>query len=102
MKKTFSVPIVGKVVLILAILAATVFAGIARITAIQADSETVLTGLVEHEAAGLIWLARARATAMNVTRLTFEMTSEPSGFRARQIGGRLKEETVSFAVRMTD
>ncbi|WP_372399093.1 methyl-accepting chemotaxis protein [Azospirillum sp. HJ39] len=102
MKKTFSVPIVGKVVLILAILAATVFAGIARITAIQADSETVLTGLVEHEAAGLIWLARARATAMNVTRLTFEMTSEPSGFRARQIGGRLKEETVTFAVRMTD
>jgi len=100
--KTLSVPLVGKVLVILAVLAAAVFAGLTRINTIQAETETALIGLVDHDAAGIVWVARARSIAMNTVRLTFETMSEPSGFRARQIAGRLKEETVSFAVRMTE
>jgi hypothetical protein len=40
MKPTLSVPIIGKVLLILAILAAAVFAGIYRINAIQDETES--------------------------------------------------------------
>ncbi|NYZ17755.1 methyl-accepting chemotaxis protein [Azospirillum sp. RWY-5-1] len=102
MRMGLSVPIVGKVLLILAILAVAVFAGMTRITAIQEQTEAAVSDIVDRDAAGIVWLARAHATAMNTARLTFEALGEPSGFRARQIAGRVKEETVAFAVRMSE
>lgn len=102
MKMSLSVPLVGKVLLILAVLALAVFAGITRITAIQEESEEALTSLVERDAAGIVWMARARSTAMNTARLTFETMSEPSGFRARQVAGRLKDESLTFVLHLTE
>lgn len=102
MKMALSVPIVGKVLLILLVLGLGVFAGLMRITAIQNETEAALSGLVERDAVGMVWLARARATAMNAGRLTFETMGEPSGFRARQVAARLKDESVTFAVRMNE
>ena len=102
MKSTLSVPIVGKVLLILAVLAVAVSAGIQRISAIQSGMETELTSLVDRDAVGIVWMARARGTALNTARLTFEALVEPSGFRARQIAARLKDESVAFVIRMTE
>jgi methyl-accepting chemotaxis protein len=102
MKTTLSVPIIGKVLLILAILAVAVSAGIYRINAIQDQTEAQFTALIERDAVGIVWMARARGTAMNAVRLTFEMLGEPSGFRARQTNARIKEETVNFVLRIAE
>jgi methyl-accepting chemotaxis protein len=102
MKPTLSVPIIGKVLLILAILAVAVSAGIYRIKAIQDQTEARFTALIDRDAVGIVWIARARATAMNTVRLTFEMLGEPSGFRARQTNARIKEETVNFVLRIAE
>jgi methyl-accepting chemotaxis protein len=102
MKPTLSVPIIGKVLLILAVLAVAVFAGIHRINQIQDETEAELTGLIDRDAVGIVWMARARATAMNTARLTFEMIGEPSGFRARQTAARMKEESTAFVLRMVE
>jgi methyl-accepting chemotaxis protein len=102
MKPTLSMPIIGKVLLILAVLAVAVFSGIHRISAIQDEVQAELTSLIEREAAGIVWMARARATALNAGRLTFELMGEPSGFRARQTGGKVKEEIMAFIAHMTE
>ena len=61
-----------------------------------------MTGLIDRDAVGIVWMARARATAMNTARLTFEMIGEPSGFRARQTAARMKEESTTFVLRMAE
>ncbi|RJF81017.1 methyl-accepting chemotaxis protein [Azospirillum cavernae] len=102
MKPALSVPLIGKVLLILTVLAVVVFVGIDRINKIQDDTESELISLIDHDAVGIVWMARARATAMNAVRLTFETLSEPSGLRARQTTGRLKEESIAFITQMTE
>ncbi len=102
MKTALSVPLIGKVLLILTVLAGVVFVGIDRINAIQNNSESELISLIDHDAVGIVWMARSRGTAMNAVRLAFETLSEPSGLRARQTSGRLKDEAIAFVTQMAE
>ncbi|MFD1623143.1 methyl-accepting chemotaxis protein [Azospirillum griseum] len=102
MKTALSVPLIGKVLLILTVLAGVVFVGIDRINTIQRESESELIGLIDRDAVGIVWMARSRGTAMNAVRLTFETLSESSGLRARQTSGRLKEEAIAFITQMAE
>jgi methyl-accepting chemotaxis protein len=100
MKFLGSTPLIGKVFLILAVIAAAVAAGLYRINAGQTAVETELTRIIEHDEVGIIWLARSRGAANAMGRLAVEAVLEPSGFKARQILSRLKEQETEFQKRL--
>lgn len=100
MKFFDSTPLIGKVFLILAILAAAIVAGLYRINASQTRVEEELVRIINHDEAGIIWLARSRAVANAMGRLAVEAVLEPSGFKARQIISRLKEQQGAFVERV--
>ncbi len=100
MKLLGSMPLIGKVFLILALLAVAIAAGFQRVNATQDAAEQELTAIIERDQVGIIWLARSRGAANAMGRLAAEALAEPSGFKARQIVTRLKEQNAAFLERL--
>ncbi|MDQ2105980.1 methyl-accepting chemotaxis protein [Azospirillum isscasi] len=97
-----SMPLIGKVFLILAVLGAAIATGFLRLNAAQEAAERELTAVIETEQPGIIWLARARIAANATGRLAIEGLIEPSGFKARQVFAKLKEQNANFNARLEE
>lgn len=96
MKLFGSVSLIGKVFLILVVLAAAMGGGLYQINRIQDRAEQALVRIVERDEVAIVWLARARTTANTMGRLVAEIANEPSGLKARQAIGRLHEQNAVF------
>lgn len=91
-----SVPIIGKVFVILAVLAAALAVGLTRMNGIQDTAEAELSTVLNGDSVSLMWMTRSRVTANAVGRLAAEALIESSGFRARQTLVRLREKSGVF------
>lgn len=91
-----SVPLIGKVFVILAVLAASLAVGLTRMSGIQGAAEAELSTVINGDGESLLWLTRSRVTANAVGRLAAEALIESSGFRARQTMVRLREKSGVF------
>lgn len=96
MKLLGSVSLIGKVFLILAVLAVVMGGGLYQINRIQDSAEQALVRIIDRDEAGIVWLARSRSVANMMGRLSAEMVSETSGVRVRQIIKRLSEQNAVF------
>ena len=91
-----STRIIGKVFAILGLLALAVFGGLYHAIDVYDRGEEELRALIDKDAVGIIWMARARASSANAARLTFEVMVEPSSFRARQAMPKIKDQQAAF------